>query len=92
MADKIFISQKQAKKDLCAAGWSGRAAAAEVGNLMKFPDGKRVKVKSVDVWRIIRLASEGSPPAPPIRKPIRPCIPRAQRLAKMNRSGAGETI
>lgn len=82
MTDKIFISQKEAKRQFRAAGLSVKAAAAAVEKLRKFTDGKREKVKSVDVRRVIREQSEPSPlPVNPSAKPIRPIKWKPETLA-----------
>jgi hypothetical protein len=58
---KAYISQKQAKLKLRAAGFSVASADKEVKALKKHPDGKREKVKLSDVERIIREAAAPTP-------------------------------
>ena len=79
--DKVYISKKQAKLTLRGAGFSVEAAGKEVEEMAKTTFGKRDKVKTADVSRLI---GEAARPTPILPSTIRPVVPRHLRTAKNN--------
>ncbi len=77
--DKVYISKKQAKLTLRRSGFSVEAAGKEVEKMAKTTVGKRDKVKTADVNRLIEEAAR---PTPISTLTIRPVIPRHLRSAK----------
>lgn len=68
--NKIYLSQKEAKRLLRSANFSVKAAAAAVAAMAKVADGKREKVKSADLRRIIDEAARPTPPKPLSIRPV----------------------
>lgn len=76
---KIYISKKQAKLSLRAAGFSVAAAADAVAAMPARTFGKREKVKAADLRRIIEGAAKPTPVKP---LTIRPCVSRRAAAAQ----------
>lgn len=69
----MYLSQKQAKKILQTdAGFTIAAATEAIGELKKYPFGKREKIKMADLSRIIAEANKPSVIVPTFRQTIRP--------------------